>query len=127
MIRLLAALGLIGLGFGVAGYARVRDRRRIALAPLTLDGVDGRVIFFSDGACKRCPKVRGVLEESGIEFTEIGFDREPETFNATQAAGVPLVVARRADGSEAGRIAGSLNARSLDRLLTRAGLVDSRG
>jgi len=95
-------------------------RHRAVRAPLDLSGVTGRIVFFSDVACRRCPGVREAL--SGVEFEEIRYGDDPERFRATGAPAVPLVVVRGADGAEVGRIAGEVRERELRALLRRAGL-----
>lgn len=95
-------------------------RHRAVTASLDLSGVAGRIVFFSDVACRRCPAVREAL--SGLDFEEIRYGDDPDRFRATGAPAVPLVVVRRPDGAEVGRIAGEVRERELKALLRRAGL-----
>ena len=124
MIAFGVAAVAVGVALGFAGAAIARQRRAVALAPLTLEGIHGRLLFFSDSGCRKCPRARRFLQSTGIAFTEIAFDRDPVAFSETGVAGVPLVVARDSSGSEAGRLAGAVTKRSLARLLARAGLLE---
>lgn len=90
----------------VAWWARTAERRRAGRAPLDLQGIDGRVVFFSDATCTRCDIVRVHLESLGAEFVEIAYDRDPETHRRVGVTGVPLLVIRDADGREVRRFAG---------------------
>lgn len=104
--RFLAAIGALAIAVAVAFAAHRRERRRAIRARLDLDGVDGRVIFFSDVTCTRCDIVRSHLEALDAEFTEIAYDREPEVHRRVGVTGVPLVVIRDSAGAEVRRFAG---------------------
>ena len=97
-------------------------RRRAVTARLDLTGIEGRVVFFSDTACRRCPAVREALTAAGAGFEEVRYGDDPDRFRATGAPAVPLVVVRDEHGGEVGRIAGEVRPRELDALLKRAGL-----
>jgi len=97
-------------------------RHRAQTARLDLTGIEGRVVFFSDTACRRCPAARDALVSAGVDFEEIRYGDDPARFRATAAPAVPLVVVRDEDGTEVGRIAGEVRARDLRGLLRRAGL-----
>jgi len=117
----LAALA-VASALGVALSANRWARRRAERAPLRLDRVEGRVVFFSDAACRRCPPARQVLDEAGVAFEEVAYDQDPDRFRAIGAPAVPLVVVRGVDGAEVGRIVGAVRSRDLGALLRRAGL-----
>ncbi|MEX2419386.1 MAG: hypothetical protein WD652_03315 [Acidimicrobiia bacterium] len=99
-------------------------RRRAETAALDLGGIAGRVVFFADEACKRCPAARDALVASGVEFEEIRYGDDPQRFRATGATAVPLVVVRDPRGAELGRIAGELHPRALRALLEGAGIQE---
>lgn len=112
----------VASALGVAFAANRWVRRRAHRALLDLRGVSGRVVFFSDEACRRCPAARDTLTAIGVGFEEIAYGDDPARFRATGAPAVPLVVVRGADLSEVGRIAGEVRSRELRALLRRAGL-----
>lgn len=99
-------------------------RRRAETSPLDLSGIAGRVVFFADEACKRCPAARDALVASGVEFEEIRYGDDPARFRATGAKAVPLVVVRGGDGLEVGRIAGEVRSKTLRGLLDLAGIQE---
>ncbi len=115
--RVLLAVAAVGAAVLVAAGARVRALRRAAVMPIDLSGIPGRVVFFSDVACRKCDEARSLLEDRGVAFEEIAYEREPDRMRAAGAEAVPLIIGRSADGSEVGRIAGRVRPRSLDRLL----------
>ncbi|MEX0826317.1 MAG: hypothetical protein WD184_06165 [Acidimicrobiia bacterium] len=120
--------GLIFAALSVAmavafAFGAIRwTRRRADTAVLDLSGVAGRVVFFSDEACRRCPAARDALAASGVEFEEIRYGDDPQRFRATGATAVPLVVVRDSQGAESGRIVGEVRAGKLAVLLKQAGL-----
>lgn len=114
----LAVITALGFAYGANRWVR----RRAETARLDLSGITGRVVFFSDAVCRKCPDAREALVAGGVDFEEIRYGDDPARFRATGAPAVPLVVVRDAQGEEVGRIAGEVRARELRRLLTRAGL-----
>jgi len=122
LIRLLIGVVVVAAAGGFAWIARWRDRDRRARVALNLEGIAGRVLLFSDSACARCDEARAALETAGAAFAEVAHDTDPEVMRAAGVVAVPLIVARRADGTEAGRIAGKVSPRRLRRLLASAGL-----
>jgi hypothetical protein len=108
----------VAFAFGATRWTR----RRAETAALDLSGVTGRVVFFADEACRRCPAARDALVASGVEFEEIRYGDDPQRFRATGATAVPLVVVRGEDGLEVGRIAGEVRAGKLAVLLKKAGI-----
>lgn len=122
MVRAAIGLGVVGAAVASARLAWRIQRRGLGTAPLVLDGVPDRLVLFSDAACARCDEARATLETTGRPFREIAYDTEPETMGAVGVTAVPLIVARRADGAEAGRIVGKVSPRRLRRLLDSAGL-----
>lgn len=99
--------------------SRAAERKRSIRSPLDLSPVSGSVILFSDAGCRRCDQTRRMLSEAGIAFEEYRHDTDPEVLEQVGVTAVPLVVVRRADGSEAGRIAGRVTKRALRRLTAR--------
>lgn len=118
VFAVIAVLTALGFAYG----ANLWTRRRAETARLDLSGIAGRVVFFSDAACRKCPDARKALVAGGVDFEEIRYDDDPARFRATGTPAVPLVVVRASDGAEVGRIAGEVGVRELRRLLTRAGL-----
>jgi hypothetical protein len=104
--RLLVAVGAIVFALLVAVWAHRGERRRAVRSRLDLEGIDGRIVFFSDVTRTRCDIVRAHLEALEVEFTEVAYDREPEVHRRVGVTGVPLVVIRDADGAEIRRFAG---------------------
>ena len=123
-IRVLVALAIVAIGLGATAVVRIRERRRAALAPLDLTGVSGRVLLFTDSACRRCDAARLALESAGVEFREIAYQHEPDLMRRVGVTGVPLIVGRRVDGAEVGRIAGKPGERAIKRLVHRLGNGD---
>ena len=97
-------------------------RRRAERVPIDLTGIEGRIVFFSDAACRRCDAARERLAASGVAFEEVRYGDDPARFRATGTPAVPLVVVRDADGAEVGRIAGEVRAGELQAMLEKAGL-----
>lgn len=120
-IRVLIGAAVVLTAVGVAGWARRAQRRGAVTAPLALDGIPGRIVLFSDAACARCDQARAVLETVGEPFSEVAFEADPGLMAAAGVGAVPLVVVRRADGTEVGRIAGKVSARRLRRLVKASG------
>lgn len=118
MFGIIAVAGAVAFAYGATRLIRHRAEN----ARLDLSGIEGRVIFFSDAACRRCPAVRDALMAAGVEFEEMRYGEDPARFRATGAPAVPLVVVRDESGAEVGRIAGEVRARELRGLLRRAGL-----
>lgn len=79
-------------------------RRRAERLVLDLSGIEARVILFSDEACPRCDRVRGMLDELDVDYTEIrhGGGR----LGAIGVDSVPLVVARDEAGDVVAQIGG---------------------
>lgn len=121
VVRLLVATAVVAVGLGAAAGARIRDRRRAALAPLDLSAVEGRLLFFTDSGCRRCAVARTRLDDLAVEYQEIAYQHEPDLMRRVGVTGVPLIVARDAAGTEVARIAGPPSRRALRRLLFRAG------
>jgi hypothetical protein len=107
----------VAFAFGATRWTR----RRAETAVLDLSGIAGRVVFFSDEACRRCPAARDALSAAGVEFEEIRYGDDPQRFRATGAKAVPLVVVRTPDLVEVGRIVGEVRPGELRGLLKRAG------
>lgn len=118
VFAVIAVLAALGFAYGANRWVR----RRAETARLDLSGITGRIVFFSDAACRKCPDAREALVAGGVDFEEIRYGDDPARFRATGAPAVPLVVVRDASGAEVGRIAGEVRARELRRLLTQAGL-----
>jgi hypothetical protein len=108
----------VAFAFGASRFIR----RRAETAALDLGGIAGRVVFFADEACKRCPAARDALVASGVVFEEIRYGDDPQRFRATGATAVPMVVVRTSDLAEVGRIVGEVRAGELRGLLKQAGL-----
>ena len=106
--RIIAVAVALVIALGVAAWARRRERRRAVSAPLDLSGLRGRVLFFSDATCTRCDIVRAHLDGLGAEYTEIAYDRDPDTHRRVGVTGVPLVEVRDDDGNEVRRFAGAM-------------------
>ena len=120
-VRALIAAVFVLAALVIAATARDRQRRRAAVAPLDLSGIEGRVVLFTDITCTKCDEARSVLRHRGVEFVEIAYDRDPERFGEVGVEAVPVLVARGPDGGEVGRIAGKVTTRGLVRLLSRMG------
>ena len=123
--RVLLALAIVVAALGVAGGARILQRRRAALEPLHLEGLPNGLILFTDAHCRRCLGAREVVASGGVPFVEVAYNREPNRFRATGVSAVPLVVARTPDGREVGRIAGRVTPRALARLVERMPRAES--
>lgn len=108
----------VAFAFGATRWTRSRADR----ATLVLSGIAGRVVFFSDEACRKCTAARDALIASAVNFEEIRYGDDPARFRATGAPAVPMVVVRDPDGTEVGRIAGEVRESELRGLLKRAGL-----
>jgi len=121
-VRALLGVGAVAIAVGIGYAARVGVRRRVEARPIDLTGVAGRVVFFSDAACVRCDDARSALDGTGVAYEEIAYDREPSRLEAAGVIAVPLIVVRRANGAEAGRIAGRVSPWRLRRLLARGGV-----
>lgn len=106
MPGVIAAVAALAGALGVAWWARTAERRRAGRVSLDLEGIEGRVVFFSDANCTRCDIVRAHLESLDAEYVEIAYDRDPETHRRVGVTGVPVVVIRDADGREVRRFAG---------------------
>jgi glutaredoxin len=119
---LIFAAVAVASALAVAFAANRWVRRRADRAPIDLGSVSGRVVFFSDEACRRCPAARDTLTATGVDFEEVAYSDDPKRFRATGAPAVPLVVVRGPDGTEVGRIAGEVGSGELRALLRRAGL-----
>ena len=119
--RILLSVAIAIAALGVAGGARILQRRRAALQPLHLERLPTGLILFTDAHCRRCRTARQVVVAGGVPFAELAYDQEPDLFRATGAGAVPLLVARAPDGREVGRIAGRVTPRSLARLVERMG------
>jgi glutaredoxin len=113
-----AAVMALAFAFGATRWTR----RRADRATLDLGGIPGRVVFFSDEACRKCTAAREALIASGVDFEEIRYGDDPARFRATGAPAVPMVVVRDASGTEVGRIPGEVRGPALRSLLGRAGL-----
>ncbi|HSM01195.1 MAG TPA: glutaredoxin domain-containing protein [Acidimicrobiia bacterium] len=118
VLAAIAVASAIAFAYGATYMIRRRARR----ATLDLSAIGGRVVFFSDTACRKCPAARDALVSAGAEFEEIRYGDDPARFRATGVPAVPLVVVRDEAGVEVGRIAGEVRARELRALLRRAGL-----
>ena len=117
----LAAVVLAVVALGVAGFARLAQRRRAVSSSLDLGGLPAGLILFTDAACRRCPEVRAVMQRSGHQFTEVNRQADPERFAASGVTAVPLVVARGPAGDDRGRVGGRVTGRALRRLAARLG------
>jgi len=122
VVRVVIGVAAAGAAVGFALVAWRAERRRALRVPLSLSGIDGRVVLFSDAGCARCDQARRALETIGKPYEEIAYDEQPGLVTAAGVEGVPLIVVRRPDGSEAGRMAGKVTPRRLRRLLAAAGL-----
>ncbi len=122
VVRLVIVAATLAVAGGLAYVAHRRTARRMEVAPVDLSGFGGRVLFFSDAACRRCPVVRDLLDELGVDYAEFSYGEHPEGMRAAGITAVPLVVVRDEAGGEVGRIAGRPGVRRLRRLL-RAGQV----
>jgi glutaredoxin len=120
-VRALLGLGAAAVAVGVGYGARIAVRRRVETRPIDLTGTTGGVVFFSDAACVRCDDARAALDATGVAYEEIAYDREPSRLEAAGVIAVPLIVVRRADGTEVGRIAGRVRPWRLRRLIARSG------
>jgi glutaredoxin len=116
-IRLIVVLAAVAVSLGAAFGFRRLERRRVEKALLDLSPLTSAVTLFTDAGCSRCDQARDMLEAAGVEFEEIRFDHHPDVVEAVGVTGVPLVVARRPDGTEIDRIAGKVSPRALERLL----------
>jgi len=116
-IRVLIGVAAASAAVGVAALGRRLERRDVVKSPLDLTRIEGRVVLFSDAACARCDEARAALETIGASFEEVASDTHPGMLEAAGVTAVPLIVVRRPDGSEAGRIAGKVSLRRLRRLV----------
>jgi hypothetical protein len=119
--RVLLAVAIVIAALGVAGGARILQRRRAAIQPLNLAGLPTGLILFTDAHCRRCLTASRMVAVGGVPFVEVAYNREPDRFRATGVSAVPLLVARTPDGREVGRIAGKVTPRALARLIERMG------
>jgi predicted DsbA family dithiol-disulfide isomerase len=121
-----AAVRLLLIAIGVAAVVatwaitKVTERWRAERGTLNLDGLDARVLFFSDAACHRCDVVRAMLESETVEWIEIGFETDAATHERVGVTGVPLLVVRGLDDVITARMAGVPSRRRLRRALTTA-------
>lgn len=121
LARALLTAAALGVVLGVAYLGRRRERRAAAITQLRLDGVQGRMLFFTDAACKRCDLVRDRLESLGATFVEIAYNHEPDLQRAIGVTGVPLLIVRDGAGTIVDRIAGAASVRRIRRALSQAG------
>lgn len=115
LARALLVVAVVALALLTGWLGRRIARRRAEDVPLDLTGLGGRVLFFTDSACRRCRVVRGRLDELGAEYTEIRHDQEPETHRRVGVTGVPLIVVR--DAESVTKLAGVVSRRRLARAL----------
>jgi len=118
-LRIVLAVGLTGVAVAVALSARVRERRRAALAPLDLAAFEGRLVLITSADCRTCEQAKQTLGEAEVDFVEVTFEHEGERLRTAGVTAVPLFIGRDAAGNEVGRIAGKIGRRSLARLLAR--------
>lgn len=122
---MLARALIVGVAVGIvivgAHLGRIRERRRAALTLLDVDGLEGRVLFFTDAACRRCDVVRGRLESIDAVFEEIAFGHEPDLQRSVGVTAVPLLVVRDNSGAIVDRVAGVASVRRIRRALSLAG------
>lgn len=115
------AVAATAVALAVAARARSRERTAAVQASLDLTGFDGRVLLFTAPGCRRCGRVRAMLDAAGIRFAEHSFEHDAERLHAAGVTAVPLLVGRDAAGREVDRIAGQVRPRSLRRFRRRVG------
>ena len=120
MLRVVIVAVAVGIVLGGAWLGRNRQRRHVTRSPLRLDGIEGRVLFFTDVACRRCDLVRDRLETLEAVFSEIAFNHEPDLHRAIGVTGVPLLVVRDGFGTVVDRVAGVASVRRIRRALSHA-------
>lgn len=109
LVRFLVVAAVLSVALGVAGIAHQLSRLRAGRAPLSLEGLEGRVLFFTDSQCTRCDVVRAHLDALSADYVEIPYDQEPETHQRVGVTGVPLLVVRDREGREVRRFAGVIS------------------
>ncbi len=117
-VRAVVTIAGVGVVLLVAYLGRRRERRDAAGTPLRLDGIQGRVLFFTDAACARCDLVRDRLDSLGAAFAEIAYNHEPDLHLAIGVTGVPLLVVRDGAGAVVDRVAGVASERRIRRALS---------
>jgi len=120
-VRALVAVAAVSIVIWVAFWGNRRERHAAVAAPLQLDGIEARVLFFTDVACRRCDLVRARLESLGTVFAEIAYNHEPDLHRTIGVTGVPLLVVRDGAGVVVDRVAGLASARRLRRALAHLG------
>ena len=120
MLRVALVVVAVGIVLGGAWLGRNHQRRHVTRSPLRLDEVEGRVLFFTDVACRRCDLVRDRLVALNAAFSEIAFNHQPDLHRAIGVTGVPLLVVRDDSGAIAYRIAGVASVRRIRRALSRS-------
>ena len=121
VLRALVVGAVVVAGVLVTAAARIRERRRVSNAPLHLDGIEGRILFFSAADCSRCGAVRALLDRLRLPYREVAHEDAPGVQERVGVEGVPLVVVRDAAGMEVARFAGRVSARRLRRAIMREG------
>ena len=120
MLRVAIIVVAVGIVLGGAWLGRHHQRRHVTRSPLKLDEVEGRVLFFTDVACRRCDLVRHRLVALNAVFSEIAFNHEPDLHRAIGVTGVPLLVVRDDSGLITHQIAGVASVRRIRRALSRS-------
>ena len=119
LLRVVIVLVAVGVVLGGAWLGRGRLRRHVKRTPLRLEEVEGRVLFFTDVACRRCDLMRDRLVALAAGFAEIAFNHEPDLHRAIGVTGVPLLVVRDGSGRIVDRVAGVASVRRIRRALSR--------
>jgi glutaredoxin len=117
--RALLIVAAIGVVVATPLVARMRAAAAASRAPLDLSGLTGSILFFSDAACRRCERVRAMLERWAPSFVEIRHDTDRDAHQRAGVDAVPLVVVRDRHGAVVARFAGVPSARHLRRAIAR--------
>jgi len=114
--------GVVAVALLAAWLAPRWAARRAARVPVDLSGIEGRIVFFSSGSCRRCDTVREQLRALNAPFTEVEYDDDADRFGATGVGAVPFLVGRDERGAVVARLAGAASVRRIRRLLDAAGV-----
>lgn len=120
VLRLVVVAGVTAVALGISFATRAMQRpshRRIDLAATDLP--NGFVVFTSSD-CANCAAARQALQDAGVPFREVTWELEARVFEVAGVESVPLVVARRDDGSWVGQIVGVPRPGRLRRLVAQA-------
>lgn len=119
-LRALLVAAVVIAGLLVVIGSRVGERLRVRRAPLRLNDIEGRILFFSASHCSRCDSVRSVLDRLRLQYREVAHEEAPGVQERVGVSSVPLVVVRDETGAEVARFAGRISARRLRRAVAEA-------